>query len=281
MSTAPPSRIPKGLLWHYTDFNGFNGIRESTIWASDVNYLNDSAEVKHLFDVAATVFEELQTPYKNWIDATKGLDSTFRNWIRSLAGNMYASCFSKRADDLSQWRAYARTPPGFALGYEPSELIAAATAEEFDLVPCEYDLATQKDTVTTVVRNSYAMLRAQPDFDENANPRDIISRFYNQTFMTICRLLVIECVRCKSPAFADEEEHRVISRARLVGGKALTDVQYRQSGSLIVPYVTWTISPLRFVLVGPGPHADDVVEVVKRMCPGVGVDKSAVPFRNW
>jgi hypothetical protein len=282
MSTVnPPPKIPNGLLWHYTDFSGFNGIRQGAMWASDINYLNDSAEVKHLFDVVATVFRELRTPYKKW-DSDSGLDTTFRNWVRTLAGDMYVSCFSKkRADDLSQWRGYARRPPGFALGFAPDALTTAADAEGFDLVPCEYDLATQKDTVTTVVRSSYAALRAQSGFDENADPRVIMSKFYNETFMSICRLLVVECMRSKSPAFTDEEEHRVISRARLIGGKAFADVQYRQSGSLIVPFVTWKISPLRFVLVGPGPHADDVVAVVKRMCPDVEVGKSAVPYRNW
>jgi hypothetical protein len=282
MSTInPPPKIPDGLLWHYTDFNGFNGIRQGSMWASDINYLNDSAEVKHLFDVAATVFRELQTPYTNW-DAAKILDHDFRNWVKELAGNMYVSCFSKkRADDLSQWRGYARRSPGFALGFAPDALTAAAEAEGFDLVPCEYSLGTQKDTVTTVVRNSYAALRAQAGFDENANRNAIMSKFYNETFMTICRLLVVECMRSKSPAFTDEEEQRVISRGKLMGGKTFADVHYRQSGSLIVPYVTWKVSPLRFVLVGPSPHADDVIAVVKRMCPGIDVGKSAVPYRNW
>lgn len=251
------------------------------MWASDINYLNDSAEVNQLLDVATSVFEELQTPYKKWVDAIKGLDSTFRNWMRTLAGDQYVSCFSESDDDLSQWRAYARTPPGFALGFDPKALAAAATAEDFDLVPCEYCLPTQKNAVAKVVLERYAALRAQSGFDENTNPSAIISKFYNETIMTICKQLLSECVRYKSSAFKDEKEHRVISRPRLAGGKVFTNVQYRQSGSLIVPYVPWKISPLRFVLIGPGPHADDVVAVVKRMCPGIEVGKSAVPFRNW
>jgi Protein of unknown function (DUF2971) len=286
----PPSKIPDGLLWHYTDFNGFNGIREGTIWASDINYLNDSAEFKHLFDVAATVFKDVPTPYKDWDDPGNGMDTTFRRWIGSYAGKMYVSSFSKVADDLSQWRGYARTPPGFALGFDIDLLSAATKNERFELVPCEYKLAAQKAAVTAVVQRHYEALKKEAGFDEHLHPSAVTTRFYSATFGHICRDLVVECMRCKSPAFEGEEEYRVIASEQFGAGRVFTEAEvfYRQSGSLVVPYVKWKISratgapsPLRFVLVGPGPHADEVIAVVRRMCPDVGVGKSAVPYRNW
>jgi hypothetical protein len=68
MPVIIPSKIPNDLLWHYTDFNGFNsmrqgtGMRQGTIYASDINY--DRAEFKHLFDVEREVFKEIAIPYK-------------------------------------------------------------------------------------------------------------------------------------------------------------------------------------------------------------------------
>jgi hypothetical protein len=287
MSAINLSKIPTGLLWHYTDFNGFNGIRKGKMWASDIDYLNDSAEFNHLIDVARMVFEAVPTPYKQWKDKeyAKGLDVTLRHWIRQYTHDIYVSSFSKNPDDLSQWRGYARTPPGFCLGFERSLLSDSAISAGFQLIDCEYNLDKQREAVTAAVERQYTAIRMEPGFDENAIPDSM--RFYNHRFDKIVRDLIFECIRCKSPAFEAEEECRAISSDQSRPTK-FTDIDYRQSGSLLVPFVKWDLvptaggpSPLRFVLVGPGPHADEVLAVVKRMCPDVEVNKSAVPFRNW
>ena len=44
--------IPHGTLYHYTTFTGLLGIvRSRSLWASDVRYMNDSAELRHTADL--------------------------------------------------------------------------------------------------------------------------------------------------------------------------------------------------------------------------------------
>lgn len=46
------SDIPQETLYHYTSFKGLLGIVDSQVlWASDVRYMNDSAEMKHSADL--------------------------------------------------------------------------------------------------------------------------------------------------------------------------------------------------------------------------------------
>lgn len=46
------SDIPQEILYHYTSFKGLLGIVDSgVLWASDVRYMNDSAEMKHTADL--------------------------------------------------------------------------------------------------------------------------------------------------------------------------------------------------------------------------------------
>lgn len=44
--------IPEERIYHSTNFNGLMGIVESrSLWASDIRYMNDSAELKHTADL--------------------------------------------------------------------------------------------------------------------------------------------------------------------------------------------------------------------------------------
>lgn len=43
---------PKELLYHYTTISGLKGIVESqSLWASDVRYMNDSAELQYIISL--------------------------------------------------------------------------------------------------------------------------------------------------------------------------------------------------------------------------------------
>ena len=50
---------PKGLLYHYTTLTGLLGIVGSKkLWASDIRYMNDSAELKHSADLIRQEVQE-------------------------------------------------------------------------------------------------------------------------------------------------------------------------------------------------------------------------------
>ena len=53
------SDIPQETLYHYTSFKGLLGIVDSgVLWASDVRYMNDSAEMKHTVDLIGRILPD-------------------------------------------------------------------------------------------------------------------------------------------------------------------------------------------------------------------------------
>jgi hypothetical protein len=276
-SLNPPPKPPDDLLWHYTDFGAFDGMRQGNIRASEILYLNDSAECTYLIELAAQLMLKIPSPYPTVTE--EALSATFRHWIPNYDVFTYVTCFSTKMDDLSQWRAYTRSPPGFALGFDRAILAEAAKSENFQLVECEYDLAEQEKLVTTIIKRQYASIASAINYaDSQIDFGRKQSGFYNQALPVICRELLQLCRRCKSPAFRDEGEYRLV-------GYSTLEPKFRQVGSLIVPFVEWKFKspllPLKHIIVGPGPHSDEVIQVARRMCPGVGVSPSSVPFRNW
>jgi hypothetical protein len=70
--------IPQGTLYHYTTFSGLLGIVKSrTLWASDIRYMNDSAELRHTANlIAAEARERIDSGH-----ADPSLLSLFADWV--------------------------------------------------------------------------------------------------------------------------------------------------------------------------------------------------------
>jgi hypothetical protein len=100
----------------------------------------------------------------------------------------------------------------------------------------------------------------------------------------------------KLEEFADRWTFKIVAAmVRLIYGPVAPEqrrsIQYRLSGSLIVPYIKIPArpkegpSPIKAILVGPCPHQEAVISATRQMCHQHGVKAdvrpSAVPFRNW
>ncbi len=117
---------PTGLLYHYTDTAGFEGIiKNRCLWATDYRFLNDRREMVCGEDVFKEVADELSK------------DPALSSRQRVLLGevvrchdrfkltrmfNPFIVSFSTKGNLLSQWRAYSADGAGFSLGFEASAL---------------------------------------------------------------------------------------------------------------------------------------------------------------
>ena len=71
--------IPRGGLYHYTTFSGLLGIiGKRCLWASDIRYMNDSAELRHTADLFAEVSRERMASGQ----ANSHLLTQFVDWIK-------------------------------------------------------------------------------------------------------------------------------------------------------------------------------------------------------
>src|ERR1700722_15817282 len=116
---APPS-----VLYHYTTTKGLLGIIEShALFATDLFYMNDSAEVDYSLGVVRKVIRKL---HDHFPDATRPAIERLKEIFEVIPRVHESSlncvtCFCTKGDLLSQWRGYAQSE-GFAIGFDTQAL---------------------------------------------------------------------------------------------------------------------------------------------------------------
>jgi hypothetical protein len=142
------------IVWHYTGAAGLEGIlRSRSLWASSIAHLNDAQEATFIVGELRDRFERMPHAYAQY------LDSDFSELLQGRTGNgshrdagldycvelflarcsdqidkvilnpdekMFATCFSGKGDDLSQWRAYPDPAPAFRSASSLRNLLRAA-----------------------------------------------------------------------------------------------------------------------------------------------------------
>ena len=97
------------LFYHYTDVNGLISILSNNeLWLSGIDFMNDYTEGKVFFD---TIFNNIDDPaikYK--------LGHLFELCINT--NQVYTMSFSKKGDQLSQWRGYCPNDGGYCIGFD-------------------------------------------------------------------------------------------------------------------------------------------------------------------
>jgi hypothetical protein len=269
------------LLWHYTTWEGLHGIiTNGELWASHVAYLNDTSEFWHGFELFGERLPESERLIKDEILG----DARSRNV--SGVRPTYVVSFTEEFDSLAQWRGYAGSSIGFALGFDRTRLQDRAATWEFRLAKCTY-AASEKEALLEPLLARLRLERQQQ------NPR-----LRNIVLESLPRI----AAELKNESFTSEQEYRLISNEtseNLI--KKTRGIEFRAKGRLFVPYIKLDIKkswdsaasvgsqyPLRAVLIGPTAdkqlmkHA--VVQLTQRVVDyptTVGVASSIIPYRNW
>jgi hypothetical protein len=293
---------PGTLLWHYTDFKGLEGILAGTIWASSLPYLNDTEEFRHGAAIALEVLQNELTVALAAFDAAYA--SAIHGQLLAFFGNLvqpsdvFITALSKNQDDISQWRAYGGIRgPMFSIGFDPKSLEIKAQQSAFDLEEVKYRRPHIVADLRLAIRPAIASII------ESLRERKGGPQCVPQWVAKIARELLVLIPRYKNPKFSDEEEWRLIRRQPILTGRTRLNLQFRQSGSLVVPFLAMplhtpateedvfangamTESPIAAITIGPSPHPEQlryaVGEMVARIgLPLVRVESSSVPFRNW
>src|ERR1700690_142446 len=145
------SDIPRETLYHYTTFNGLLGIVKSrALWASDIRYMNDSAEMRHTANlIGSEIAERLAGGHSN-----PKLLNQFLDWVshRFTNGHMlFAASFRSNGNLLSQWRGYSSLCKGVRKGFNPGDLLSCAQQQSFQAGRCIYELKEQQRLIKQVV----------------------------------------------------------------------------------------------------------------------------------
>jgi hypothetical protein len=279
------SELPR-CLYHYTTADGIVGIVEAqTIWATDARYLNDTSELSYANDVVQDVARELLERGVGDVAATF-LEAASLRLLDSLTTmlDVFVACFCEDGDLLSQWRGYASTNGGYALGFDPGVM---RHKTGLALRRVAYDKADQRALVRQPLQFFVDWL-SQPEEDAAVN------EFRVQTALTEVLYVLSDCLFCfKHPSFREEREWRLVRTTLRDESAEPWPLRWRSSPSGLIPYVELRpngespgvsgLLPITEAVVGPHAHPELAKHAFRRLVMGHGLDPairgSAIPLR--
>lgn len=279
---------PKGLLYHYTTLTGLLGIVGSAkLWASDIRYMNDSAELRHSADL---IRQEVQERLAKELDKADLLGQ-FVDWIsyRITNGHMlFAASFRSHGNLLSQWRGYSTHGKGVSLGFSADYILECANRQHFQIAKCIYEPTRQRKLIAQVVdvieKNAARLVKGGESSEE-------LSALYNTVFEQVeIDLLKIAAI-LKHPSFQEEKEWRVVSPVFIP--PMTVPVFFREANAMLVPYVEFDLllqadkpPQLDHCYLGPTSNVNISMNSLRMFLaqhgiePSQGISYCQIPFRQ-
>lgn len=284
------SDIPKETLYHYTSFKGLLGIVDSgALWASDVRYMNDSAEMKHTADlIRADISQRVASGHNN-----PKLLNQFLNWVsyRMTNGHMlFGASFRSNGNLLSQWRSYSSLGKGVSLGFNPNYILQCAERQSFQVGKCIYEPAEQMDLIKQIV--DVVEILAEKHEENLDESKKQLSQSYYDVFEEIETDLLRIAAILKHPSFQEEEEWRIVSP--VITDYVLSPVLFREGASMLVPYFEFNLTLgqhesiiMEHIFLGPTPNIILSMNSLtlylskKGIKPREGISYCQIPYRQW
>ena len=230
------------LLFHYTNSSGMRGILESShLWATNYRFLNDASEVAYGMALFESIVQDRLTNSENEI-VSEFLGRTLHT-ANAFDGmfDCYIACFCERDDLLNQWRVYAGSGGGYALGFKAKEIGRRwgqlHPTQDFLLRKVVYEVDLQKRLIAEVLELTSLILSQATQAVSVADANNLIARCCQ-----FVRSEVADYLFCfKHPAFAVEEEWRL---CHIVSPGEEDHVQFRDGPYGLTPYVSLDPSPM-------------------------------------
>jgi hypothetical protein len=284
---TPPSR-----LYHYTGQLGIMGIINSgELWATKVQYMNDSTEFERAVDIAN------KTLYKCIGDTLVAEPTEPLPWMLERLENItnVNTCsvsFCRDPDLLSQWRGYSGSGGGYAIGFFSSVLLEMASKHTCRLGRCIYDESIQIGIINELIEQTKRLYSGKQDMHPQALRTFVSDKFANA---------LIECgAFFKHKAFFEEDEWRLVTGVKSYRDSAF---DFRMGTSMTIPYYhldvgggSWR-NKIADIMIGPCPHpqlskkavegllvsrhvtTEDLFQTPTPAHPPVNI--SEIPYRSW
>lgn len=224
MSEVPACMSEKTILYHYTSIAGLNSIiRSGKVWASDCRYLNDRQELEQALEL---FLGKVEAKFRD------ALDWAFHSHNFSRYQCVFS--LSRSPQVLSQWRAYGDDGRGAAIGFDEKHLIGHQITPPKSLVACIYE--NHEDFINCLINKFEGEIEALLEMHKDSGGAiDIFMRAIKDNPKPL-ESITSELLRIKNPAFAEEQEVRMILSV------PSSQIQTRVAKGLIVPYVEHTFA---------------------------------------
>lgn len=212
-------------IYHYCSVDVmYSIISNKCIRLSDLNKTNDYMEKKwalnifydalneELIDQGITVDLSEKCFYKEGINTHLEYLVNFVKEYVFCSNPILIACFSKKGDKLSQWRAYGDDGYGVSIGFNYDKLQQLETGN-IKIKNVIYQKAKQKKEIKKYIRLSISHMKKLFK-DWPVKIFNDFNEYFIEEFDAFCEVLVdyMDYVSCyiKNPAFAEEEEVRII-----------------------------------------------------------------------
>lgn len=279
-----PSDLPD-LVYHYTDAAGLVGmLTNGAIWATDYRFLNDRSEFEHTRKIGK---EQSASFLESKAD---DISKAFYREICSYQtietpDDVFVFSLSEEADDLSQWRGYARDGQGFTIGFCANSLNAMIGLDRANaFFKVEYALSKQTAVIAKMLREIDTALRAEV----NKSPGDL-DELCDLAAQRFDWLIEVRASANKHKSFIGEKEWRILRYVREDSKKK--EIKIRSSGLKLINYVELKprldgtdLLPIKRIGIGPGFAGSQAVHAVKALCRSMNYDPDVYyadsPYRS-
>lgn len=276
---------PPEQLFHYTTSNGLLGmLGESSLWATNIRFLNDSSEIDYGRELFTETFNEIR-------DHSKPVFHSFLDELKKIMPftgilPVFAFCLSSEGNLLSQWRAYSESGTGYSIGFDSRRLTSELECDFGnglrgmpELLKVSYSPDEQKHRLRAVIDACLT-----PQVAEAANRPDATMYLSNLVSFYVERWIV----SVKHPTFSEEQEWRLVFFGPVVGAPS----EFRTIRGFLVPYVvarsrlgSSTLLPVRSITYGPRLYPELNAAVVAQLLRKSGykraiVADSGIPLRQ-
>ena len=281
-------------LYQYTTAAGLKGIFETEqLWFTDYRFHNDPDEFRYGKKLAVEALNTLAEPNYFANPLINSVRSILTSDQLDSALDVFLACFTRKRNDLGQWRAYGDNGRGFAIGFAP---------KMFEIKDPAFKKHIEKTFLGSVVYNETEALsrhreaigwardeflkaaRSNPHLMKPSGNRNAFVREMRNSL--IAQPLIWYSLTAKHHAYRDEYEVRQVLLG--AGDDLKPYIQTRVRGSEIVPYVAvpWRVRDagmIKEIVVGPAASlgAEEAVKAMLRSyrVNGVKVTRSKIPYR--
>ena len=286
------------LLWHYTTPEGLIGIIESNcLWATDVFYLNDSAEFMHGINIARDIIKQkISSLVGDQKERLERFDTDLSFVGPDHKRPVYVCSLSKAENEISQWRAYCQGG-GFSIGFPHQGLVDAIHSQHFELKECVYDTSKQQEIIKNLIDSQVTPYIQNPEQLSNipCTP-DMVSSIVCGGSSKFLWELYSTCSTLKHPSFKREEEWRLVfdhghAFEKGENGKNRIWKEFRTKSGLVIPYTCIKLPESEDfwrkvrIIIGPTKYEKELKNSVhtlfrKYHATSIGITLSEIPFRE-
>lgn len=277
--TVPPT------LFHYTNAEGLKGITESgRLRLSDIFNLNDPSEMRHGVTYA---LNSLQQSAATGHRAAQLFAWRFSEHLgENLEGTsrQFVACFSPSGDDLSQWRAYADSGKGFALGFDGPKLeeAFAVLSDLTATLAVIYDEQPIREAAEKIATDALQVAEFPVGRGYDG---PTLSAFLSALSVQTSSAILHAAMLFKHPAYAVEREYRFLNVRSIENAEGIATAGNRS----YIEFDWKSVGPHLLTQIAIGPAADQrearrFAEECLRSAGidprGVRIESSGIPYRG-